>query len=106
MLELFAAIFRKISNDMSFLCLTPHLILVRHKSFQSHRSTRVNLTRTDTYFRTESIPETIRKPRARIHKNTSRIYALTKGSDIRFVFGHDGISVMGRVRIDPFNRGW
>lgn len=88
MFKLLATVF-EVSNNMPLLCLTPHLILIRYKAFQSNRSTRVNLPCTNTNFRTEPIPKTISKPCASIYKNTSRIYALAKSSSVLIVFSND-----------------
>lgn len=63
------------------------------------------LSRTDSNFRSESIPEPVCEPRTRIDVDSRRIDPSTECLRVRIILGHDRIRVVRRVVVDVLNRG-
>lgn len=70
------------------------------KPIESNGTPSVRLTRRDADLRPEPIPEPIGEPRARIDKHACRVHSAREASDGRFILRDDGVSVLGRMRVD------
>lgn len=120
----------KDGRSVSFVCSAPYLVLVNHEletqrrkrqsvslvsqplaqrrdrtyTFETDRTPRMCLSRTDSNFRSESIPEPVCEPRTRIDVDSRRIDSSTECLRIRIILGHDRIRVVRRVVVDVLNR--
>ena len=72
---LFARSRAKFAYYMTILSFTPHHILIGDKAFQSYGSTSVYAASTYSYFRPESVSESVRESGTRIDESTRRVHA-------------------------------
>ncbi len=93
----------KLPDNVSFVAFTPQHVLVDDQTLQSHRPSGMYSARANPHFRPKPESEAIREARAGVDKRASRIYAPCEYRRRQLVLGHDGICVMGRMRVDKLN---
>lgn len=92
--------FPKLISDMTLTSPTLHHPLVDHQTFQSHRTTRMDLTRTDPNLSAEPIPKPIGKPRGAVDIDRRAIDRPTEHRRLRLRLCDDRVRMVWGVLVD------